>query len=118
TFSRSGTIQWASLTPETPFLGDPRIVDALALPNTPDPLLTSDLASGITSPSVPPFNPAFYDRTPPDALGQNVTLGVPWDHLIYAMLMENTGVFEILAEVVGRYVLGEPLEVPSLKTEQ
>jgi hypothetical protein len=118
TFSKSGTIQWATLTPETPFLGDPKIVDALALPNTPDPLLTSDLASGITSTGVPPFNPALYDSPPPDALGQNVTLGIPWDHLIYAMLIENTGVYEILAEVIRRYVQGETLEVPGLETEQ
>jgi hypothetical protein len=117
TFSKSGTIQWATLTPETPFLGDPNIVDTLALPDTPAPLLTTNLASGIASTGVPPpFNPALYHFPP--ALGQGVTLGIPWDHLIYALLIENTGVYEILAEVLRRYVLGETLEVPSLETEQ
>jgi hypothetical protein len=116
TFSRSGTIGWATLTPQTPFLGDPHIVDSLAIPDSPDQLLTTGLASGLASAEVPSFNPAFYQLGP--ALGQSVSLGVPWDHLIYAMLIENTGVYEILAEVLRRYVLGETLEVPGLETEQ
>src|SRR5215469_1639883 len=116
TFSSSGKIQWATLTPETPFLGDPHIVDTLAVPNQPEHLLTTDLASGLASAGVPPFNPALYRLGL--ALGESLPLGIPWDHLIYALLIENTGVYEILAEVLRRYVLGETLEVPSLETEQ
>jgi hypothetical protein len=116
TFSSSGKIQWATLTAETPFLGDPHIVDTLAVPNQPDHLLTTDLASGLASTGVPPFNPALYRLG--SALGESLPLGIPWDHLIYALLIENTGVYEILAEVLRRYVLGETLEVPSLETEQ
>jgi hypothetical protein len=118
TFAELGKIGWATLNPQVPFLGDPGIVDALALPDAPQPLLTTQLASGITSTGVtpPPYNPHLYNSPP--ALGQNIPLGIPWDHLIYALLIENTGVYEILAEVLRRYVIGETLEVPSLETEQ
>ena len=34
------------------------------------------------------------------------------------MVIESTGVYEILAEVTRRYVIGETLEPPSVKTEQ
>jgi hypothetical protein len=36
-----------------------------------------------------------------------------WDHLIYAYLVESTGVFEIFTEVVRRYGVGETLDTLS-----
>lgn len=40
--------------------------------------------------------------------------GAPlWDHLMYAYLIEATGIFEIFADVVRRYVVGETLPIPS-----
>lgn len=36
----------------------------------------------------------------------------PWEHLIYAYLIESTGAMEILGEVVRRFALGETLESP------
>ena len=45
--------------------------------------------------------------------------GVPpviWRHLLYSYLVESTGLFEILAEVVRRYVVGESLPIASTPT--
>ncbi|MEU2253919.1 hypothetical protein [Nocardia xishanensis] len=39
-----------------------------------------------------------------------------WDHLFYAYLIESTGAFEIFAEVVRRYVVGETLPAPRVAT--
>lgn len=39
-----------------------------------------------------------------------------WRHLFYAYLVESTGIFEILAEVVRRYVTGETLPSPTTGT--
>jgi hypothetical protein len=39
-----------------------------------------------------------------------------WRHLLYAYLVEATGIFEILAEVVRRYVVGETLPSPNTGT--
>jgi hypothetical protein len=41
-------------------------------------------------------------------------IGLIWDHLIYAYLVESTGVYEIFAEVLRRYTVGETL--PTLST--
>ena len=40
---------------------------------------------------------------------RNRRLGLLWHHLVYAYLIESTGVFEVLAEVVRRLVVGETL---------
>jgi hypothetical protein len=50
--------------------------------------------------------------------GDETRAGLVWDHLIYAYLIESTGVFEVMAEVVRRLVVGETLNTltaPSLK---
>lgn len=39
-------------------------------------------------------------------------LPLPWEHMIYAYLIESTGVIEILGEVVRRFAIGESLEAP------
>jgi hypothetical protein len=39
-----------------------------------------------------------------------------WRHLIYPYLIESTGLFEILAEVLRRYVVGETLPTPTAGT--
>lgn len=42
----------------------------------------------------------------------------PWEHLIYAYLLENTGMFRIFRRVVEMYAVGEALEVPVERTRQ
>jgi hypothetical protein len=112
---------------QNPYLGDSRIVGALELPQAPDPVLTLDfLRSGIpatyppSQPPVPPvITPTFTGPGVP-APGQNIAVpvGLPWEHAAYALIIESTGVYEILAEVTRRYVVGETLEPPSLETQQ
>jgi hypothetical protein len=116
---------WASLPNQRPYLGDSGIVaslqlpDTLNTPDTPESLLNELLRSGISE-DVTKYaegvNPLAFYRSP--AAGQSLPSGMPWEHLIYALLIENTGVFEILAEVVRRYAVGETLEEPSLETQR
>jgi hypothetical protein len=42
----------------------------------------------------------------------------PWEHLIYAYLLENTGMFRIFQRVVELYATGESLEVPASPTRR
>ncbi|MFZ0530165.1 MAG: hypothetical protein WAL91_06480, partial [Propionicimonas sp.] len=42
----------------------------------------------------------------------------PWEHLIYAYLLENTGMMRIFKRVVELYAAGEQLDVPSPLTRQ
>jgi hypothetical protein len=98
-------------------LGDNTTVLRLQLP---DGLRDQTLRSGVhpvprplPPPLPPPLTPPIFE--PPPALGVN--LGpLPWDHLIYAYLVESTGVVEILGEVARRYVMGETLSTPDIDT--
>jgi len=92
--------------PATPFLGDDGIVGAYDLPtHTPPPIL---LPSGIDTSDADSWsgNPG-----PPGDPG----VGLLWDHLIYAYLVESTGALEVFAEVVRRLVAGETLGTLSLE---
>ncbi|MEV4604747.1 hypothetical protein AB0K15_46280 [Amycolatopsis sp. NPDC049253] len=53
----------------------------------------------------------------PPAMGAGGRLALPWDHLMYAYLMESTGEIEMLREVVRRYVAGETLEATADTTD-
>jgi hypothetical protein len=106
---------FANLPGQQPFLGDVGIVDALALPTTPTNPFDQFLRSGIRpGPGGAPVN-QFTDFPSP---GESPPLPLPWEHLVYAYLIENTGVIEILGEVVSRFAVGETLETPSLATQQ
>jgi hypothetical protein len=43
-------------------------------------------------------------------------LHAQWNHLIYAYMIENTRIFEIMQRVIQEYLVGEILEVPSRET--
>jgi hypothetical protein len=108
-------------TIENIFLGDPGITDDLALP---DGLVTGQLRSGIPQPPALPLPPpvfppprAFYEPIlPPPGIFTGVKQ--PWEHLIYAYLIENTGVVRIFRRVLEMYASGERLEVPSLDSRR
>jgi hypothetical protein len=106
---------FANLPGAPPFLGDPGIVSSLAVPTTPTNPFDLSLRSGIRpGPALAPVD-RFDD---PPAPAENPPLALPWEHLIYAYLIENTGVVEILGEVVRRFAAGETLETPSLDTQR
>ncbi len=103
---------------QSPYLGNPGIIGALELPEAPDAVLTQGfLRSGIPqlAAQVPGFNPAA-DPVPGQVIAN--TVGLPWEHAAYALIIESTGVYEVLAEVTRRYVVGETLEPPSQQTQQ
>lgn len=104
-FAAGGLLKYPPLTNLT--LGDADVITNLRLPAG---LLDDPLRSGIGASLTPPA-PNF---AAPPFLGKNVPL--PWDHLIYAFLLENTGILEILGEVIRRYKVGETLATPSVRT--
>lgn len=59
--------------------------------------------------------PGFND---PSGLPITAPAKQPWEHLIYAYLLENTGMFRIFRRVVELYSVGEALEVPVDVTRQ
>lgn len=80
-----------------PFLGSATIVDTLDLPAA-------------------TIKPSGIDDSDPDRWtgGSGPTrdasgLGLLWHHLVYAYLIESTGVLEVFAETMRRLVLGESL---------
>jgi hypothetical protein len=104
-----GIASWPSFTTQNVALGDPAAVARLELP---DGLRNDTLRSGIGVPGGGPVIPPQFE--PPPSLGNGLIL--PWDHMIYAYLLESTGIVEILAEVVRRYMVGETLDAPSIDT--
>jgi hypothetical protein len=90
-----------------PFLGSTEIIETLNLP-APFPAGTpAPVPSGLARTSPDSFNGQVFDFT------QTATDPSPpsliWDHLAYAYLIESTGVFEVMAEVLRRLTVGETL---------
>jgi hypothetical protein len=87
----------------TPFLGDPKVVTDQMLPAG----FRTARPSGIDLNAPDSFTGAAF-TTPP----------LIWDHLMYAYLVESTGVFEIFSEVVRRLLVGETLVTLSSESVQ
>jgi hypothetical protein len=89
------------------------LADAIDMTKLPSGLL-AQLQSGVNKPGTAvAAYPLPFGYNPPTLGIQNPLL---WDHLIYAYLVESTGIIEIMAEVVRRYVTGESLPTPSIAT--
>jgi hypothetical protein len=97
---------WAA-APNVPVLGDkqkeaaqlgsPTVIADFDLPDT----LLKTLEPGII-----PTDPGNWNNVEnPDRLTQPLL----WDHLIYAYLIESTGIYEIIAAILSRIVRGETL---------
>ncbi len=110
-WARGGLQSWPPVVPgsqPTP-LGAPGVSDRLQLP---DALLADGLRSGLRPGTAVPATPRF---DAPPAIGLDLA-PLPWDHLVYAYLVESTGLVEVITEVVRRYVTGETLDPPSVDT--
>src|SRR6478752_6407148 len=79
-----------SASTQAPFLGDDGIITALGMPAQPPPPLLLQ-PSSITVPATDSWSGL---AGPPAAGG----VGLLWHHLIYAYLIESTGVIEVFAE--------------------
>jgi hypothetical protein len=96
-----------------PPLGDPQVISKTRIPEGPSLKgLLSALLSGVSPEPDKAIKPSRFAEpvlgtTPPPPV---------WDHLVYAYLIEATGIVEILSEVVRRYVIGETLPTPSMDT--
>ena len=106
-----GMARWPDQVLTDLALGNSELVERLQIPIG---LVDGTLQSGIRPPSPVPIPPGFVE-SPPVALGVDV-VPLPWDHLIYAYLMEGTGVVEVLREVVRLYLHGEKLGAPQVST--
>lgn len=112
-WARGGVTQWPVFGgPASTAVGDTNVIQRLQLPDS--NLRNDTLRSGLGHPPVPPTIPPVF--APQPAIGVSASPPPPWDHLIYAYLIESTGVVEIFAEVVRRYVVGETLEAPTVDT--
>jgi hypothetical protein len=110
-WARGGLQSWPPIlgAEEPTPLGAPGVADRLRLATG---LLEDGLRSGLR-PGPVGGAPATFDGPPP--LGLDL-VPLPWEHLVYAYLVESTGVVEVLTEVVRRYVTGESLDPPSVDT--
>lgn len=91
--------------PTSAFAGDPRIVGAIDLPLPPAVGGPFPVPSGIDPAALNSFTGTPF----PDPLRAQILPGLVADHLVYAYLIESTGVFEVLGEVVRRLAVGETL---------
>jgi hypothetical protein len=92
-------------------LNAPVPVGDIAKSQAPRDLLTT-LSSGV-QPNPAAATQPYTPPTPPMTAAEAILGPQPlWDHLMYAYLIESTGIFEIFAEVVRRYVVGESLPTP------
>lgn len=97
-------------TPATSaFIGEPRVIPAIDLPLPPAAGSPFPAPSGITRLAVGTFSGTpFPAPVLPPGQPQPVQ-GLIADHLVYAFLVESTGAFEVMAEVVRRLSVGETL---------
>jgi len=112
-WANGGIAAWPGTPPGGPglALGDADIVPRLALPAG---LRDDTLRSGIRPTPPFPLPPGF---APAISRALGVDFGpLPWEHLFYGFLVECTGIVDIMAEVVRRYVVGETLPTPNVDT--
>ncbi|MDT3439333.1 MULTISPECIES: hypothetical protein [unclassified Pseudofrankia] len=90
------------------FLGDDGIVDRLGMPMPPASLPIAPSGIDIDD------TETYTDDIGPGSIHKGTHVGLLWHHLIYAYLIEATGILEVCGEVLRRLVVGETLESVSL----
>lgn len=96
-------------TNNVPFLGSTEIVETIDLPKP-----TATGGEGPAPAGIQLTNAEVFTGRAGATIPGNAP-GLVWDHLIYAYLIESTGVFEVMAEVLRRYAVGETLNPLSPK---
>jgi hypothetical protein len=102
---------WAA-APQVPVIGGTRANQQLGSGTVVADFDMPDALLQTLEPGIDPANPGGF--VPP---GRN-TAPLLWDHLIYAYLIESTGVYEIIARILSRIVRGETLGRLSSETLQ
>lgn len=97
----------APFAPQTAFLGNPNLPALYAL----NPLFTA--ANAPLSSAIPGSGPVPALPLPATSTSALTPAPLPWDHLMYAYLIENTGVIRIFRRVIEAFAVGEALEVPN-----
>lgn len=110
-WANNGITAWSNVTPSTPLGGNGDIITMTKMPNL-DVLFPSGVNTPATGTAPFPLPLGFNNGRA--ALGTSGA--ILWDHLFYAYLVESTGIVEIMAEVVRRYVTGESLPIPNINT--
>jgi hypothetical protein len=91
-------------------LGSTTVIGDFAMPLE---LLLSDFDPGID-----PADPNSFKPTPPSQPPDPTQPPLLWDHMVYAYLIESTGIYEIIAAILGRIARGETLGKLSPETLQ
>jgi hypothetical protein len=98
-------VAWAA-APKVPVIGDTKGPLELGSPTVIADFDLPELLLSTLEPGIIPTDPGNWNNGPiPDRL----TGPLLWDHLIYAYLIESTGIYEIIAQILGRIVRGETL---------
>lgn len=92
----------------SPFLGEDNIISTFDTPPAGELGFTGVSGINLGTLAVPSTSPGPVTLP---AAGVPGAVSIVWHHLIYAYLLENTGVFEIFAEVIRRAVHGETLDI-------
>ena len=84
-------------------------VPGMAIDVLPSPVLTPPGLTALTPGPSDPFTAVLrrVNRT-----------GVRWDHLIYAYMIENTRIYEIMGRVIYEFLHGEKLGAPTSPATQ
>jgi hypothetical protein len=93
---------WAA-APNVPVIGGTQATQQLGSPTVVQDFDMPEALLRTLEPGIDPMDVAGY--VPPGRL----TGPLLWDHLIYAYVIESTGLYEILAQILSRIVRGETL---------
>lgn len=112
-WANNGITSWSNVIASTP-LGNGNIVAMTLLPGA--TLFPSGVNTPTTGPVAFPLPLGYNNPSNNPSTDLGTSGPMLWDHLFYAYLVESTGIVEIMAEVVRRYVTGESLPIPNINT--
>jgi hypothetical protein len=102
----------AGSPPATPDLGHPDNRSAIPGLGLPVPKVVETPPGGTPQDRITPFLTKLGSLSTPPVNGGPIQ-GVVWPHLIYAYMIENTGIYEVFRRVLHEFLHGERLGVPT-----